>query len=108
MVCKDCGAAVPGDDEAILRKIYKPYRHPYTNYSCDHGVGRVVNTYLGNQFRTDMVVYEITLDAKRVNVNPGGLWIRRAGQTLAEAMTLAGGRLLDIEFNDVTVPAMNV
>ncbi len=101
MVCKDCGAAVPGDDETILRKIYKPYRHPYTNYSCYHGTGRVVNTYLGNQFRTDMVVYEITLDAKRINVNPGGLWIRRAGQTLAEAMTLAGGRLLDIEFNEI-------
>ena len=101
MVCKDCGAAVPGDDEAILRKIYKPYRHPYTNYSCHHGVGRVVNTYLGNQFRTDMVVYEITLDVKQINVNPGGLWIRRAGQTLAEAMTLAGGRLLDIEFNEI-------
>jgi len=101
MVCKDCGAAVPGDDEAILRKIYKPYRHPYTNYSCHHGAGSVVNTYLGNQFRTDMVVYEITLDAKRINVSPGGLWIRRAGQTLAEAMTLAGGRLLDIEFNEI-------
>ena len=101
MVCKDCGAAVPGDDEAILRKVNKPYRHPYTNYSCHHGAGRVVNTYLGNQFRTDMVVYEITLDAKQVNVNPGGLWIRRAGQSLAEAMTLAGGRLLDIEFNEI-------
>ncbi len=27
--------------------------------------------------------------------------IRRAGQTMAEAMTLAGGRLLDIEFNEI-------
>ena len=34
MVCKDCGAAVPGNDETMLRKIYKPYRHPYTNYNC--------------------------------------------------------------------------
>lgn len=101
MVCKDCGAAVPGDDETLLRKINKPYRHPYTNYSCPHLVGRVVNTYLGNQFRTDMVVYEITLDAEQVNVSPGGLWVRRAGQTLAEAMILAGGRLLDIEFNEI-------
>ncbi len=48
-----------------------------------------------------MVVYEISLDAEQVNVNPGGLWVRRAGQTLAEAMTLAGGRLLDIEFNEM-------
>lgn len=48
-----------------------------------------------------MGVYEITLDAKQINVNSGGLWIRRAGQTLAEAMTLAGGCLLEIEFNEI-------
>ena len=101
MVCMDCGAAVPGNDETMLRKIYKPFRHPYTSCNCPHPVGRAVNTYLGSQFRTDMVVYEITLDAEQVNVNPSGLWVRRAGQTLAEAMTLAGGRLLDIEFNEI-------
>lgn len=101
MVCKDCGDAVPGDDEAILRKIYKLYRHLYTNYSCHHGAGKAVNTYLDNQFRTDIGVYEITLDAKQININPGGLWIRRAEQTLAETMTLAGGGLLDIEFNEI-------
>ncbi len=101
MVCKDCGAAVPGDDEALLRKIGKPYMRPSAYYNCHHPAGSVVNTYLGNQFRTDMVVYEITLDARRVNVSSDGFWIRRAGQTLAEAMTLAGGRLLDIEFNEI-------
>lgn len=101
MVCKDCGASVPGDDEAALRKIPKPYRHPHKRYECHHPNGRVVNTYLGNQFRTDMVVYEITLDSDQINVDASDLWIRRAGQTLAEAMTLAGGRLLDIEFNEI-------
>ena len=101
MVCKDCGAAVPGDDEASLRKIGKPYRHQYADHNCRHPAGSVVNTYLGNQFRTDMVVYEITLDARQVDVSPYGFWLRRAGQTLAEAMTLAGGRLLDIEFNEI-------
>ena len=101
MVCKDCGAAIPGDDEAAIRKIPKPYRHPHKRYECHHPNGRVVNTYLGNQFRTDMVVYEITLDSEQINVDTSGLWIRRAGQTLAEAMTLAGGRLLDIEFSEI-------
>lgn len=101
MVCKDCGAAVPGDDETALRRIPKPYRHPHKRYECHHPNGRVVNTYLGNQFRTDMVVYEITLDSEQINVDTSGLWIRRAGQTLAEAMTLAGGRLLDIEFSEI-------
>ena len=101
MVCKDCGAAVPGDDEASLRKIGKPYRRQYADHNCRHPAGSVVNTYLGNQFRTDMVVYEITLDARQVDVSPYGFWLRRAGQTLAEAMALAGGRLLDIEFNEI-------
>jgi len=48
-----------------------------------------------------MVVYEISLDLKQINVEPSGLWIRRAGQMLADAITLAGGRLLDIEFNEI-------
>lgn len=99
MVCRDCGAAVPGDDGTSLRRIWKPYRHPHISYNCRHQ--SIENTYLGNQFRTDMVVYEIALDADQINVEADGLWIRRAGQTLAEAMTLAGGRLLDIEFNEI-------
>ena len=98
-VCKDCGAAIPGDDPLGLSKIRKPYKHPYINFECMHPSS--VNTYLGSQFRTDMVVYEITLDSTLINVDTSALWIRRAGQTLAEAMTLAGGRLLDIEFNEI-------
>ena len=101
MVCQDCGAAVPGNDISLLGKIRKPYRHPHRIYECHHPAGRVVNTYLGNQFLTDMVVYEFALDSDKINVAPSGLWIRRAGQTMAEAMTLAGGRLLDIEFNEI-------
>lgn len=101
MVCQDCGAAVPGDDPSPLGKLREPYRHPHNYYECRHPSGRIVNTYLGSQFRTDMVVYEITLDADQINVEAGGLWICRAGQTLAEAMTLAGGRLLDIEFHEI-------
>ena len=99
MVCKDCGAAIPGDNADWLSKLLKPYKHPYRDYYCQHP--NYVNTYLGNQFRTDLVVYEIALDAKLINVDASGLWIHRAGQTLAEAMNLAGGRLLDIEFNEI-------
>ena len=99
MVCKDCGAAVPGDDPTQLEKVFKPYVHPHKHYFCHHPASQIVNTYLGNQFRTDMVVYEIALDNDEIETS--GLWIHRAGQTLAEAMTLAGGRLLDIEFNEI-------
>ena len=102
MICKDCGAAVPGDDSIPLSKILKPFVYPhYKNYFCHHPASQITNTYLGSQFRTDMVVYEIALSYDKVNVDARELWIHRAGQTLAEAMTLAGGRLLDIEFNEI-------
>ena len=100
-VCKDCGAAVPGYAPTLLENVLKPYVHPHKSYFCHHPASQIVNTYLGNQFRTDMVVYEITLNNDEINVDSDGLWIHRAGQTLAEAMTLAGGRLLDIEFNEI-------
>ena len=57
-------------------------------YECQHSADRVTNTYLGQQFRTDMVVFEFSLDTQKVNTDTSGLWINRAGQTLAEAMTL--------------------
>ena len=28
-ICKDCGAAIPGDNEIGLQKISQPFRHPY-------------------------------------------------------------------------------
>lgn len=100
-VCTDCGAAVPGDDIEALHKMRKPFVHPQKFFECRHNEDRVVNTYLGHQFRTDIVVYEIALDPERINVAPDGFWIKQAGQTLAEAMVLAGGRLLDIEFSEI-------
>lgn len=101
MVCQDCGAAVPGDDEAELQKISQPYRHPQRNIACHHPSARIVNTYLGHQFLTDLLVFEMALDPYKINVDSSGLWIKRAGQTVAEAMVLAAGRLLDIEFNEI-------
>ena len=101
MVCKECGAAVPGDDSVPLSKLLKPFVHPHNKFDCRHSASQITNTYLGSQFRTDMVVYEIALPYDKINVDPKELWIHRAGQTMAEAMTLAGGRLLDIEFNEI-------
>lgn len=98
-VCKDCGAAVPGDNISKFEqnKMLSPYVSQLSKHKCPHQ--QTVNTYLGNQFRTDMVLYEIALNYDDIDVD--GIWIHRAGQTLAEAMTLAGGRLLDIEFSEI-------
>lgn len=104
MVCQDCGAAVPGDDEAEFtnQRVNQPYRHPlHPNTICRHPSTRIVNTYLGHQFRTDLLVFEMALDPYKVNTETAGLWIKRAGQSVAEAMVLAAGRILDIEFNEI-------
>ncbi len=102
MVCQDCGAAVPGNEESefVTQKIGRPYHHPNIPVGpCRHT--SAVNTFLGHQFRTDLLVFEIALDRFKIDTALGGLWIRRAGQTVAEAMVLAAGRLLDIEFNEI-------
>lgn len=102
MICQDCGAAVPGNDATAfsVQKIGQPYYNPIRpNSYCRHT--SYANTYLGHQFRTDLLVFEIALNPSRINTDPSGLWIHRAGQTVAEAMVLAAGRILDIEFNEI-------
>lgn len=98
-ICKDCGAAVIGSEE-LNRKISAPYKHPRVfNKKCNHA--DFENVVLGHSFMTDMVVFEIRLDCNKVNTNIEDLWINSSAITLAEAMVLAAGRLLDIEFNEI-------
>lgn len=100
-VCEDCGAAVPGESRFELQKISPPYRHPRLRTRCSHPDNRITNAFLGHSFLTDMVLIEISLDPKDVNTRPDALWIKGAAQTLSEAMVLAAGQLLDVEFNDL-------
>lgn len=98
-ICKDCGAIVPSNDEKDLKKIGKPFNHPRTSRVCRHYDKQ--NVYLGHDFFTDMIFFEITIDPNLVNTDYDGYWIDTAALTLAEAMVLAAGRMLDIEFNDL-------
>lgn len=101
-ICEDCGAAVPGDDEIGLQKIPQPYRHPYGRMvKCSHPSDRITHAFLGHQFLTDMMLIEIELDPKNVNTRQEELWIDNAALSLSEAMVLAAGSLLDVEFNDL-------
>ena len=101
-ICEDCGAAVPGDDEIGLQKIPQPYRHPYGRMAkCSHPSDRITHAFLGHQFLTDMMLIEIELDPKNVNTRQEELWIDNAALSLSEAMVLAAGSLLDVEFNDL-------
>ncbi|SDB53970.1 DEAD/DEAH box helicase [Butyrivibrio sp. INlla16] len=100
-ICEDCGAAVPGDDVGALQKIRPPYRHPRVKFRCTHPADRIANAFLGHEFLTDMVLIELTLDPDKIDVSHEAMWIDSASQTLTEALVLAAGQLLDVEFNDL-------
>lgn len=96
MVCKDCGAAMPGNDSSVLKDINRPYKSKYAP-KCHHSESLNVN--LGYDFITDMLVLEFTINDKIVNAsikdNP---WLAHAAQSLAEALRLAASKKLDVEF----------
>ena len=101
-ICGDCGAAVPGNDEIGLQRIPQPFRHPHAcRTKCSHPSDRITHAFLGHQFLTDMMLIEIELDPKKVNTRQEDLWIDTAALSLSEAMVLAAGSLLDVEFNDL-------
>ncbi|WP_163468185.1 DEAD/DEAH box helicase [Fusobacterium sp. IOR10] len=98
-VCKDCGAAVPGDEE--FYKVKKPFKTKF-NKSCNHS--NFQNVYLGHKFMTDMVVFEFKVDKSIINCKVeknGDQWLKNSAITLAEAVILAGARILGVEFNEI-------
>lgn len=98
-VCKDCGAAIPGDEE--FYKVKKPFKTKF-NKSCNHS--NFQNVYLGHKFMTDMVVFEFKVDKSIINCKVeknGDQWLRNSAITLAEAVVLAGARILGVEFNEI-------
>ena len=100
MVCKDCGAAMPGDDVSVLNDINRPYKSKYARSRCRHS--NCFNVNLGYDFITDMLVLEFTIDNRIIDVrgndNP---WLNRAAQSLAEALRLVASKKLDVEFTEL-------
>lgn len=100
MVCKDCGASMPGDNITVLNDINRPYKSKFARNRCRHGNSFNVN--LGYDFITDMLVLEFTIDDKIIDArrydNP---WLSRAAQSLAEALRLVASKKLDVEFTEL-------
>lgn len=102
MVCKDCGAAMPGDSDDVIKGIPRPYvlKWGKSNDKCKHL--NAVNVDLGYDFITDMLVLEISLDEHKIECqrkeNP---WLSRAAQTLAEALRMTASQTLDIEYTEL-------
>lgn len=100
MVCKDCGASMPGSDNSVLKDIGRPYKSKFARTKCRHTNSFNVN--LGYDFITDMLVLEFTIDDNIIDAhrkdNP---WLGRAAQSLAEALRLAASKKLDVEFTEL-------
>lgn len=100
IVCKDCGAAMPGDNASILNNIDRPYKSKYARSRCRHGNSFNVN--LGYDFITDMLVLEFKIDNKIIDANrKNNPWLSRAAQSLAEALRLVASKKLDVEFTEL-------
>ncbi len=106
MVCRDCGAAMPGNDVSVLKDVKTPYK---SKYRCNHP--NSFNVFLGYDFITDMLALIFPIDDNFINGwnhNPekdGGnhynLWIERAAQSLAEALRLTASNKLDVDFTEL-------
>ena len=99
LVCNDCGAAVPGDDEKALHDVRRPY--PGAKTRCMHRNHTNVN--LGYDFVTDMLVLEIPLDDPALDAGRDHpmTWLQRAAQSLAEALRMTVSKELDIEYTEL-------
>lgn len=103
-LCRKCGAIDPAiipDKDKKERK--RPYKYPYfkqDTQSCNH---ERENVFLGHKFLTDMLVLELQLNNSDINIKEADLeiWLLPALTTLAETLSLAAGKTLDIEFNDL-------
>lgn len=100
MVCKDCGASMPGDDSKVLSDVLRPYKSQFARGKCRHT--SAINVNLGYDFVTDMLVLEFAIDDKKIDVHRNDSpWLSRAAQSLAEAIRLAASKELDVEFTEL-------
>lgn len=100
MVCKDCGASMPGDDVSVLKDIGRPYKSKFAQGRCRHD--NVFNVNLGYDFITDMLVLEFAIDDREIDTRrKDSPWLNRAAQSFAEALRLAASKKLDIEFTEL-------
>jgi hypothetical protein len=103
MICPYCGAAVVGDDQAQFTnknrgiQISRPYQTRFKMTNCSHS--NAANYSLGFDFITDMMVVEINLDERVIDI--ADPWVRRAAQSLAEALRLQASVLVDIEISEL-------
>ena len=80
MICEDCGAAMPGDNNNVLAGIKRPYKVNFNMPKCNHTNTRNVN--LGYDFVTDMLVLEFALGQHRT-ISPYGFMQEKSEQQVS-------------------------
>lgn len=101
-MCKLCGAIVPGNEREELNKIGKPFRSNRTKLPCTHPEATCENVFLGTEVLSDMVLFEIKIDSNKFDTSSENIWLKSAVISLSESMLLSAGRILDIDFKDLS------
>lgn len=100
-VCKDCGAAqLHGDKSLRENNVGAPFTNKGQRVSCSHKLVEE-GLYLGTNFRTDMFFMQIYIDNSKITDD--NIILKVAAVTLCEALKLSASRILDIEYNDLTI-----
>lgn len=97
-LCPDCGAIAPN---SLKDKTARPYITPpgFRFEPCRHENKKTVD--LGFDFITDMLVFEVALDSSTMDFDTDRDWLKRAGQSLSEALRLTASRMLDVDFTEL-------
>ena len=100
-VCRLCGAAqLHGDKTLKENNVGAPFTLKGSRVSCGHKFVEE-GVYLGTSFRTDMFFMQVKIDTSLITDEQTVL--KSAAVTLCETMKLSASRILDIEYNDLTI-----
>jgi len=100
-VCKSCGAAQLHNGKSLKENgIGAPYTIKGRGITCGHKSVEE-NLFLGTSFITDMFFMQINIDITKITKS--SLILKMASVTLCEALKLSASRILEIEYNDLTI-----
>ncbi|MGE7023815.1 DEAD/DEAH box helicase [Solibacillus cecembensis] len=98
-MCDVCGFITADREQASIGAHYKPYLAPGNN-RCD---GQLKNVYLGNRFKTDLLLVRMRLTDERVIYDPSASALHDALETIGEAFVIAASRVLEIDINELGI-----
>ena len=100
-VCRHCGAAqLRGDKSLRENNVGAPFTNKGQRVLCSHKFVEE-GLYLGTNFRTDMFFVQVAIDTNLITDD--SVILKSAAVTLCEALKLSASRILDIEYNDLTI-----